>query len=80
MTSGLKLLGRTKSFKFSAYARAGVREYWFVDPEARTIKLFVLRHDAYELLGKYGVGETVRSEVLLGFEIKVEDVCPAQEP
>jgi Uma2 family endonuclease len=63
--------------KFKTYAKAGVREYWIVDPKMRTIELFVLRHGAYELIGKYGVGETVRSEVLPGFEVKVEEVCPA---
>jgi len=55
-----------------------VREYWIVNPSARTIELFVLREGRYELIGKYGAGETVRSEVLPGFEVKVEEVCPAQ--
>jgi len=63
--------------KFEIYAKAGVREYWIVDPKARTIELFCLRGSTYTLIGKYGVGEIVRSEVLPGFEVKVEDVCPA---
>ncbi len=63
--------------KFEIYAKAGVREYWIVDPKARTIELFCLRGSTYTLIGKYSVGETVRSEVLPGFEVKVEDVCPA---
>lgn len=63
--------------KFEIYAKAGVREYWIVNPNARTIELFVLREGRYELIGKYGIGETVRSEVLPGFEVKVEEVCPA---
>lgn len=63
--------------KLELYAKAGVREYWIIDPEARTIELFVLREERYELRGKFGVGETVRSEGLAGFEVKVEDICPA---
>jgi Uma2 family endonuclease len=63
--------------KFTIYAKAGVREYWIVDPKARTIELFVLRGGTYALIGKYGAGETVRSEVLQGFDAKVEEVCPA---
>ncbi|MDZ7406702.1 MAG: Uma2 family endonuclease [candidate division KSB1 bacterium] len=63
--------------KFKVYAKAGVREYWIVDPHARTIELFGLRGSIYALIGKYAVGETVRSEVLAGFEVKVEEVCPA---
>jgi Uma2 family endonuclease len=63
--------------KFRVYAKAGVREYWIVDPKARTVELFCLRGSTYALTGKYGAGETVRSEVLPGFEVKVEEVCPA---
>jgi Uma2 family endonuclease len=63
--------------KFQAYAKSGVREYWIVNPLARTIELFFLRENRYELIGKYGEGETVRSEVLPGFEVKVDEVCPA---
>jgi Uma2 family endonuclease len=65
--------------KFTIYAKAGVREYWIVNPGARTIELFVLREDRYALIGKYGVGEMVHSEVLPGFEVKVEDICPEQK-
>ncbi len=63
--------------KFKVYAKAGVPEYWIVDPDQRTIELYVLRGSAYHLLGKYGVGETARSNVLSGFEVAVEDICPA---
>lgn len=63
--------------KFRAYARAGVREYWLIDPHARTIELFVLRDGAYHLLGNYADGAAVRSAVLPGFEVKVDEICPA---
>jgi Uma2 family endonuclease len=63
--------------KFNVYAKAGVREYWLIDPEARTIELFFLRKGTFALVGKYGVGEFVHSQVLHGFKVKVEDVCPA---
>ncbi|MDZ7364083.1 MAG: Uma2 family endonuclease [candidate division KSB1 bacterium] len=63
--------------KFTIYAKAGVREYWIVNPSTRTIERFALREDRYALMGKYGAGETVRSEVLPGFEVKVDEVCPA---
>jgi Uma2 family endonuclease len=63
--------------KFQTYAKAGVREYWIVDPKARTIELFGLLGVTYALIGKHGVGEIVRSEVLQRFEVKVEEVCPA---
>jgi len=63
--------------KFEIYAKAGVREYWLIDPKARTIELFTLQGGTHVLIGKYGVGESVRSEVLPGFAVKGEDICPA---
>ncbi|MEA3344986.1 MAG: Uma2 family endonuclease, partial [Chloroflexota bacterium] len=33
--------------KFLEYARAGVEEYWLVDPEAQTIEVFTLEEGAY---------------------------------
>jgi Uma2 family endonuclease len=35
--------------KRALYARAGVREYWLVDPDARTIEILVLDRDAFHL-------------------------------
>jgi Uma2 family endonuclease len=50
------------------YARAGVREYWIVDPHGQTVEVFILREGAYELLGKWGGGEEAHSEVLADFK------------
>jgi Uma2 family endonuclease len=63
--------------KFQLYARAGVREYWIVDPETRTIDVFVLRGRAYAPLGSFGPGEQARSEVLSDLTVRVSEVCPA---
>lgn len=60
--------------KVMEYAQAGVSEYWIVDPGARTMEVLVLREGAYVVLGKWGVGEGARSEMLEGFEVAVEEV------
>ena len=35
--------------KRSLYARAGIREYWLVDPQARTLDILALDGDAYRV-------------------------------
>ena len=62
--------------KFQLYARAGVREYWIVDPEARTIDIYVLRGQAYAPLGSFGPEEYTCSEVLADFAVGVSEICP----
>ncbi len=60
--------------KYDAYAAAGVREYWIVDPEGSSVEVFVLRQGAFDLCGKFGLGDRVRSEVLRGFEPRVDEI------
>lgn len=60
--------------KLGDYATAGVPEYWLVDLEGQTIRVYMLADAHYALAGTYGAGETARSETLIGFEIPVNDV------
>jgi len=60
--------------KFAEYARAGVREYWVVDPESRTVEVYSLDRGAYVLRGKWGPGEVASSGLLPGFEVGVDEV------
>ena len=39
------------NYKFNLYEAAGVREYWIVDPKAKTVNAFLLQPD-----GKYDLG------------------------
>jgi Uma2 family endonuclease len=60
--------------KMLEYARAGVREYWIVDPDAGSIEVYRWREGAYEIVGQWGRGERARSALLAGFEVVVDDV------
>lgn len=60
------------SEKFFEYTRAGVQEYWLVDPEAKTVEVYVLREGAYEPLGKYNVGQVACSRLFPDFRISVD--------
>jgi len=63
--------------KFALYAEMGVREYWIVDPDERTVEVFSLQEGRYALIGRLGPDETLRSDLLPGFEVAVVDLFPA---
>lgn len=60
--------------KFQAYQAAGVQEYLIVDPRARTVEIFALEDGSYALTASLRPGDTVRSAVLAGFEIAVDEI------
>ena len=59
---------RDAVIKAMRYARAGVREFWLVDPGFRTITIFVLKGDSYDELIPQPDG-SLASDVLLGLRI-----------
>ena len=63
-----------RGVKMLEYARAGVSEYWLVDPETRSIEVYTLGEGVYIPLGQFGAGQAVRSQVLSGVEVPVDEV------
>jgi len=60
---------RDRGVKFEDYAAHGVREYWILDPDARTVEKYVLNPlGRYALEKKASGDEEVRSEVVAGFK------------
>lgn len=53
------------------YAAAGIREYWIIDPEQRSITVLSLHNGKYRVHGKFGPGDVATSALLAGFEIDV---------
>ncbi len=58
--------------KFFEYAKAGVSEYWLVDPEKRSIEVYTLRGQVYEPLTPEG-GRAC-SQLLKGFSVSPEEI------
>ncbi|MCO5188120.1 MAG: Uma2 family endonuclease [Anaerolineae bacterium] len=56
-----------RHIKFDAYRRAGVPEYWIIDPQEKAVDVFVLRGSAYVQLGRFTGDMTIRSERLPTF-------------
>jgi Uma2 family endonuclease len=60
--------------KRSLYARAGVKEYWLVDPDSRTIEILALDRDAFHLAVAASGAETPVSPLLGPLPITVADL------
>ena len=63
----------------SETARAGISEYWIVDPQKRRILVLVLRDKTYRQHGSFGPGSRAASALLEGFSVSVDDVFAAAE-
>ena len=63
-----------RTTKFKLYQQEGVPECWLVDYRAKTIELFVLVENSYQLMGKYRGNEIVTSTQLPGFQIVAETI------
>jgi Uma2 family endonuclease len=60
--------------KRALYGQAGVREYWLVDPEARTLTMLTLDRDALHLAFTASGGELPDSPLLGALPFTVADV------
>jgi Uma2 family endonuclease len=53
------------------YARAGIPEYWIVEPVAKRITVLKLKGKRYVVHGEFGKGEKATSALLPGFSVEV---------
>ena len=59
--------------KARLYRMAGVREYWIIDPNAKTVLAYILENGRYTV-GDYGDGDVVPVHTLNGCEINLSEV------
>jgi Uma2 family endonuclease len=67
-----------KILKFNRYLDAKVKEYWIIDPDTKTVNVFVLKKGEYVSYA-YGDTDILESHVLEGCKIKLSDVFAAME-
>ena len=60
--------------RLADYRSIGVPECWLARFSARTVEVLRLSGDEVAVLGVYGMGDVLRSEVLPGFELPIADI------
>ena len=66
--------GRDRTLKRALYAKYGVKEYWLVDSDARTVTVLRLGEGAFEVEAIYGEGQTMTSPTLTGFSVGLNEI------
>ena len=69
---------KDRFIKFNKYLKAGVREYWIVDPADNTVSVNILEHGFYRN-SVYGETETIPVHVLEGCEVNLNEVFVEEE-
>ena len=62
---------RDRIDKRDLYEQHGVKEYWLIDPEARTVEVLFLERGEYQLTGRWQPGEQAASRLLKGLKVPV---------
>lgn len=60
--------------KLQDYTKIGVRECWLISPEAETVEVLRLSPAGATRIYLFGAGDTLRSEVLPGLKMKVDEI------
>jgi Uma2 family endonuclease len=64
--------GRDRGEKFYEYERAGIPEYWLIDPQTKRVEFYQLSPEGQYQLVPPDVEGVYRSAVLPGFWLRVE--------
>lgn len=60
--------------KSKMYYKYGVKEYWIVDPDHKTIEVFIPAEKNWNLFQSYDDEDTLTSRLLTGLEIQLRDI------
>ncbi len=65
---------KDRGIKKDIYEQFAVREYWIVDPQARSIEVYQIKNDRYRLCSFAAEDGTIKSSVLTDLELEVSVV------
>ncbi|MDQ2937841.1 MAG: Uma2 family endonuclease [Acidobacteriota bacterium] len=74
ISSGTENRRRDLSVKRQLYAKYGVKEYWIVDPDNRSVLIFRLREQKLQEIATLKRDEELTSPILPAFELKVSAI------
>ena len=64
--------GRDRGIKLEQYLRYGVREYWIVDSQDKTLEILRAGNTSFETVRVYSEGTTAASPILDGIQVEVD--------
>lgn len=67
---------KDKIDKFALYEKYGVREYWLIDPDQRTLQVYVWVNGKFEDRGIFSEHDSVTSSMIPQFTLKLAAVLP----
>jgi Uma2 family endonuclease len=62
--------------KFHAYEKAGVKEYWIIDPFNQTVEVYLHDEDSLKREGIYFNDDTMPVNLFKDFNIDLQDIFP----
>jgi Uma2 family endonuclease len=65
---------RDRFVKRGRYAKGGVKEYWIVDDESKSVEVLKLGDGTYEPAGYFEIADSIASPVVPGLSLPVRDV------
>ncbi len=71
--------GKDRREKLNLYCKFGVREYWIVDPEDKTVSVHILTERGY-IVTAFGEEDHIAVSVLEGLSIDMKEVYASVEP
>ncbi|MBW8048928.1 MAG: Uma2 family endonuclease [Cytophagales bacterium] len=60
--------------KKKLYAKFGVKEYWIVMPKEKSIEVYVLKEDVFNLYKTFSEKDILESLIMKGFKLKLKDI------